>query len=121
MSWGYHLTVDGIGAIGLIRNKEVIEQFARDLVVAINMKAHGDPQVTHFGEDERVSGYTLVQLIETSAITGHFVDQTGEFFIDVFSCKEFDRHIALDLIIKHFEVKDGDYNSTFLVRQAPKR
>lgn len=49
----------------------------------------GKPQVVFFGKDNK-AGYTLVQLIETSNITGHFVEEDNSAFIDVFSCKEFD-------------------------------
>jgi len=55
----------------------------------IEMKRFGETQVVHFGEDEKVAGYSMVQLIETSLISGHFANQSNAAYIDVFSCKAY--------------------------------
>lgn len=90
MAWGYHLSLDCYyGQKDYITNSEHIAWFAKTLVKRIDMKAYGEPQVIHFGEDDK-QGYTLVQLIETSNICAHFCDDTGNFYLDVFSCKPFD-------------------------------
>jgi len=44
----------------------------------------------------------LVQLIETSNICAHFVDATGEAYIDVFSCKDFDIDVVMETITEFF-------------------
>jgi hypothetical protein len=42
-------------------------------------KAYGAPVLEHFAEHlPEAAGYSLVQLIETSAITGHFCDLSSE-------------------------------------------
>ena len=90
MAWGYHLSLDCYGGeLPLITSADNISAFAKELVKRIDMKAYGEPQVIHFGEDDK-QGYTLVQLIETSNICGHFCDDTGNFYLDVFSCKPYD-------------------------------
>ena len=43
----------------------------------------------------QAAGYSLVQLIETSAITGHFCDASGDAYLDIFSCKDFDPATAI--------------------------
>jgi hypothetical protein len=43
----------------------------------------------HFGEG-RVAGYSMVQLIETSLISGHFANDTNSAYLDIFSCKGYD-------------------------------
>src|SRR5262245_51794966 len=54
------------------------------------MKAYGAPLLERFAEHlPEAAGYSLVQLIETSAITGHFCDLSGDAYIDIFSCKDF--------------------------------
>jgi S-adenosylmethionine/arginine decarboxylase-like enzyme len=65
------------------------------------MKAYGEPQIIHFGEDNK-AGYTLVQLIETSNITAHFCEQDNAAFIDIFSCKEFDPKDAKRVVDQFF-------------------
>jgi S-adenosylmethionine/arginine decarboxylase-like enzyme len=52
------------------------------------MVPYGEPQVVHFGSGDK-SGFTLVQLIETSNITAHFCEETDDMYLDVFSCKPF--------------------------------
>jgi S-adenosylmethionine/arginine decarboxylase-like enzyme len=73
----------------LIRSPEAIRRFVAELCDLIEMKRFGETQVVHFGEDERVAGYSMVQLIETSLISAHFANQTNTTYLDVFSCKEY--------------------------------
>jgi len=102
MAWGYHLILDCYEADKeLISNGQNISDFAKTLVERIDMKAYGEPQVIHFGEDDKL-GYTLVQLIETSNICAHFCDDTGNFYLDVFSCKPFEINVVLQTVKEYF-------------------
>lgn len=102
MAWGYHLILDCYEADKeLISNGQNIADFAKTLVERIDMKAYGEPQVIHFGEDDKL-GYTLVQLIETSNICAHFCDDTGNFYLDVFSCKPFEINVVLQTVKEYF-------------------
>ncbi len=50
------------------------------------MGSYEEPVLEHFAtHDLSKAGYSLVQLIETSPITGHFVDKNGDAYLDVFS------------------------------------
>jgi len=73
-----------------IRDAELIKQFVVELCDLIEMKRFGETQVVHFGEDERVAGFSMVQLIETSLISAHFANKTNAVYLDVFSCKAYD-------------------------------
>lgn len=73
-----------------IRDADLIRRFVVELCDLIEMKRFGETQVVHFGEDERVAGYSMVQLIETSLISAHFANQTNAVYLDVFSCKPYD-------------------------------
>jgi S-adenosylmethionine/arginine decarboxylase-like enzyme len=72
-----------------IRDAEYIKQYVIDLCELIDMKRFGETQVVNFGDNDKVAGYSMVQLIETSCITGHFANLTNRAYIDVFSCKYF--------------------------------
>ena len=89
--WGQHLIVDMSGCNhAAVTDKKTIHKFCDELVISIEMKAYGEPIIEHFAKhDPHASGHTLVQLIETSNITAHFVDNVGEIYLDVFSCKKF--------------------------------
>jgi S-adenosylmethionine/arginine decarboxylase-like enzyme len=78
----------------LIRSKEAITQYVHELCDLIEMKRFRDTQVVNFGEEERVAGYSMVQLIETSCISGHFANATNAVYIDIFSCKLYDPEIV---------------------------
>lgn len=118
MSWGYHLILDCAKCLPTqIRCKANITQFARSLVHKIDMVPYGDPQVVHFGSGNK-AGFTLVQLIETSNITAHFVEETNDMYLDVFSCKRFNPKDVISVVNYHF----GPISNTqhFLTRQAGK-
>ena len=62
------------------------------------MNAYGAPLLEHFAEHlPEAAGYSLVQLIETSAITGHFCDRSGDAYVDIFSCK-FAAELAVEVV-----------------------
>ncbi|MEM8952183.1 MAG: S-adenosylmethionine decarboxylase [Pseudomonadota bacterium] len=118
-AFGQHLVVDAAGCNDRISDRDAIAAFAQDLVQAIDMKAYGAPWIEHFGHDlPKASGFTLVQLIETSNVSAHFCDDSGEAYFDIFSCKDFDEQTALDVIARHFEPNVCETRS--LTRQAPR-
>lgn len=102
--WGYHMLINCQACdIKQITNKQVLTYFIKDLVDSIKMVAYGEPIIEHFAtHDTDKAGYSVVQLIETSSITCHFVDKNGDGYIDVFSCMPYDEHRVLDVINKHF-------------------
>ncbi len=114
--WGYHLIVDsGSCDIEKITDRENVIAFAKELVQAIDMIAYGEPQVVNFGTGNK-AGFTLVQLIETSNICAHFCNESGDVYLDVFSCKDFSTAVALTVFKKYFNPKT--IVSRFLERQA---
>jgi S-adenosylmethionine/arginine decarboxylase-like enzyme len=72
-----------------IRDAEKIKEFVARLCDLIKMKRYGETMVVHFGEEERVAGFSMVQLIETSLISAHFANLTNTVYLDVFSCKSY--------------------------------
>ncbi|MBP9854579.1 MAG: S-adenosylmethionine decarboxylase [Candidatus Omnitrophica bacterium] len=73
-----------------IRDAAKIKKFVAELCELIEMKRYGNTMVVHFGEEERVAGFSMVQLIETSLISAHFANLTNTVYLDVFSCKAYD-------------------------------
>lgn len=90
-----------------IRSREKIHAFVLELVDnVINMKRFGEPQIVHFGADNRVAGYSMTQLIETSLVSAHFANDTNAAYIDIFSCSEYRPREAADFCRKFFEATD---------------
>lgn len=101
--WGQHLLLDIGSCNENVCNKEAISNFVKDLVNSIDMVAYGEPIIVHFAEHVYDAvGYSLVQLIETSAITGHFSDNNRDAYLDIFSCKSFDQETVVEVVKKHF-------------------
>lgn len=107
-TWGHHLILD-ISAcpVEVATDPELLRRFVQELVETIGMKAYGDPLMAHFAEHEpELAGWTLIQLIETSSITAHFVDLTGDCFLDIFSCQDFDTDVAIALVRERLSPED---------------
>jgi S-adenosylmethionine/arginine decarboxylase-like enzyme len=114
--WGYHLTVDARDCNPeALRSKKTIAEFSKKLVSDIDMVAYGAPRIVMFGEGNK-KGYTLVQLIETSDITAHFVEETNDIYFDVFSCKSFNPKTAMKVINDYFQPRKTKVR--FIKRQA---
>jgi len=112
--WGLAVCVDlGECDHKKISSKEHITKFAIDLANYINMKRYGEPMVVFFGDEPKVQGFSLVQLIETSQISGHFAEDTNRAFIDVFSCREFPPKKTAEFVKEYFGAKKMEYAVCF--------
>ncbi len=112
-AWGLHSAIDLHHCdAATIRDAEKIKQFVRELCDRIGMKRFGECVVVNFGEDERVAGYSMTQLIETSLISGHFANQTNAVYLDVFSCKYYDPKVVAEFTKEFFRGADYDLNYT---------
>ncbi len=101
--WGQHLVLDLGGCNENICSKDAISAFVKELVKEIDMVAYGEPLIVHFAEHSyEAAGYSLVQLIETSAIMGHFSDNNRDAYLDIFSCKCVNQNVAIKVVEKHF-------------------
>ena len=116
MAWGYHLMLDCAGG-SRVNDKDHMRNFIKELVPAIDMIAFGDPWIEHFATHAAdKAGLSFCQMIETSNIAGHFVDSTGDFYIDVFSCKPFEASIVEDLVDEYFAPENK--KSSMITRDA---
>src|SRR5690349_11692395 len=102
--WGYHLILDCQGCNrSEVSNRGNLTAFVKTLVKEIDMVAYKETVLEHFAtHDLDKAGFSLVQLIETSSITGHFVDKNGDAYLDIFSCKPFDIEIVKRVVMRYF-------------------
>jgi S-adenosylmethionine decarboxylase len=114
-SWGLSCSVDVINCdLAIIKSPAEIQRYVIELCKLIDMKRYGDCQIVHFGADEKVAGYSMVQLIETSLISGHFANLSRRAFIDVFSCKDFDTNAVAEFTLDFF--KGDGYSANCQIR-----
>jgi S-adenosylmethionine/arginine decarboxylase-like enzyme len=106
-AWGLLTSVDLYGCNPeKIRDARAIKKYVDELCELIEMKQFGETQIVNFGEDEKVAGFSMVQLIETSLISGHFANKSNNAYIDIFSCKYYEPSVALEFTKKFFEAKE---------------
>ena len=100
--WGHHLLLNArLCTPATIRSAPLIRDFTNTLVKRIDMVPYGSPKIVMFGTGNK-KGYTLVQLIETSNICAHFVEETDDMYLDVFSCKPFEESVVREIVRFYF-------------------
>ena len=115
-AWGVLTSIDLHDCDGgTIRDAERIRQFVYELCERIGMKRFGECVVVNFGEDERVAGFSMTQLIETSLISAHFANQTNATYLDIFSCKYYNPFEAAEFAREFFKAKE--YTLTYTLRK----
>jgi S-adenosylmethionine/arginine decarboxylase-like enzyme len=96
---------------------ENVKTWITNLVRDIDMKPIGPPRIEYTAaEFPDKAGFTVVQVIVTSSIVAHFVDNLGQIYLDVFSCKKFDPVVVQNSIVKHFHGEK--FRKYYLTRQA---
>jgi len=90
----------------IIRSKKKILEYSNKICNLIKVKKYGKPICERFGfRRDFATGYSLVQLIESSSIIGHFSELWNRVFINIFSCKLFDDKVASNFTKKFFKAK----------------
>lgn len=90
-----------------ISSKQKIKEYVNQLCPLIGMKKYGPFRISRFAGDSPFGeGYSFLQFIETSSITGHFVELNKNIaYINIFSCKTFDVQKARQFSKKFFGAK----------------
>jgi S-adenosylmethionine decarboxylase len=101
--WGLSACIDLYECdLGRMQDAGVIREFAESLCDRIKMKRYGETQLVHFGDDPRVNGFSMTQLIETSLISAHFAEASRAIYLDVFSCAPYDPQDAAEFALQFF-------------------
>jgi S-adenosylmethionine decarboxylase len=90
-----------------ISSRTAIRKFVIELCDdVIHMKRYGKAFIPHFGHENPItSGYSLVQLIETSSVTAHFSEYKKSVYMNIFSCAWFDAEETKKYVKKYFGAK----------------
>ncbi|MBM4138834.1 MAG: S-adenosylmethionine decarboxylase [Nitrospira sp.] len=111
-AWGLCSAVDLQNCnSNLIRDVDYIKRYVVELCELIGMKRFGECQVVDFGEG-RVAGYSMVQLISTSLISGHFANDTNSAYLDIFSCKGYDPAVVRSFSEEFFGARQSTVTVT---------
>lgn len=90
----------------IIRSRKKLQEFVNQLCVLLKMRKYGRAIIPHFGHHTpHTAGFSLVQLIETSSITGHFSELWNSVYLNIFSCRPFNTKKAAQFTQKFFRAK----------------
>lgn len=103
--FGYELIMNVYDCdLNILQSREKLIEYVDKLCEIIDMKKYGETLLEYFGlEKEHTKGYSLMQFIETSSITGHFSEHWKIAYLNIFSCKEFERKKASTFTKKFFK------------------
>lgn len=104
--WGVSSCIDLYDCdLQLMQDEDTIRRFVRELCDLIKMRRFGETQVVRFGDDPRVTGFSMTQLIETSLVSAHFADNSCAIYLDVFSCAPYDPEDAAAFAARFFHAR----------------
>lgn len=105
--YGMEIILDLYGCdLRVLQSRPLLRKFVDKMCKLLKMKKFGKTLIPHFGHNcSKTSGYSLLQFIETSSITGHFSDHKRSAYINIFSCRYFDAKKAVSFTKKFFKAK----------------
>ncbi len=90
----------------VIRSKRKLQTYVNQLCRLLQMKKYQRTHLPYFGlKEPHTKGYSLLQFIETSSITGHFSEAWNRAYINIFSCKPYDAQRAREFTQRFFRAK----------------
>lgn len=106
LPWGVSICVDLYECNSDLISSEVhIREYVQKLCKLMDVKTYGACHVVHLGENLKVSGFSMFQLIETGSISGHFVNQSQTAYINIFSSIPFYEERVTTNAKEFFEAK----------------
>jgi S-adenosylmethionine decarboxylase len=89
-----------------VKSKKKILEYSNKICRLIKVKKYGQPIIERFALHlDHAAGYSLIQLIESSLVSGHFSELWNRAYINIFSCKNFDDKKAAAFTKKFFNAK----------------
>jgi S-adenosylmethionine/arginine decarboxylase-like enzyme len=112
--WGISSCIDLYECdLGLMQNADAIREFVKILCTRIKMRRFGETQVVFFGDDPRVQGFSMMQLIETSLISAHFANASRAIYLDVFSCAPYEPEEVAKFAAEYFRAARYNLNVVY--------
>jgi len=107
ITFGWELVLDLYDCdLGVISSKKKIKEYALALCNLLKMAPYGKAWIPYFGLNKpHTKGYSLLQFIETSSVTGHFSEHKRAVYLNIFSCRPYDARKAKEFSKKFFGAK----------------
>lgn len=98
------------------KKEDIVRELIGDLLKTLKMKKLGSLEI-YPATDLRAPGWSFLQPITTSHISGHYFGGPGRhshIHMDIYSCRGFDWKMALRTLIRHLPL--GSWQITFVNR-----
>ena len=106
-AWGLYTSVDVFHCnAAILSSEKSIREYVTGLCDLLKVKRYGDMQLILFGgdpPDPNIYGWSVSQMIETSLVSGHFIQAPRQAYVDIFSCKYYDPRLAIDFTVQFFQ------------------
>lgn len=90
----------------VISSKRKLQEYVNQLCRMLKMQKYGKTLLPYFGlKEPYTKGYSMLQFIETSSITGHFSEHWRRAYINIFSCKPYNTKRAREFTRRFFGAK----------------
>lgn len=104
-----------------VNRNEKINNMIDEMLAELNMEKLS-PLIINEAIDLSSPGWTFIQPITTSHISAHYFIETNKpshLHFDLYSCKPFNWHAALQIIDKYFDI--DDWSANFIKRDTYNR
>jgi S-adenosylmethionine decarboxylase len=102
----FHLILDIVNVdVEKLNDKKFLIDIISDLTSLVKMKILFGPKVIN-GVDEN-PGLTAFCIIDFSHISIHTFTRTNEFYLDIFSCKPFNKNKVIQYVKKVLDVENN--------------
>lgn len=111
-AWGLSSSIDVYNCNReKLASEEAIRQYTKELCIRMDVTMHGDPLMVLFGNDPSIFGWSMAQMIETSLVSGHFIQLPRTAYVDIFSCKYYDARKMIEFTVDFFEGDSYTFHS----------
>jgi hypothetical protein len=89
-----------------------------DLLKSLGMEKLGPLQI-YWATDQRAPGWSFIQPITTSHISGHYFEKPGKsphIHIDIYSCDKVNYRKVLDVLHRHLQF--SEWSANFITRDT---
>ena len=113
-SWGQHLLVDMSETDNKIKSKKQIDEFFHELILdKLKMEILSDTVFKEVNDRKEGHGISGMIMLTTSHVSLHADDNHNKVFLDVFSCRYFEKEPVLKYIYEYFKPKRMAYREVF--------
>ncbi len=111
-AWGLYTSVDVFECSERkIADEAAIRHFTIELCDRLGVTRYGEPMMVLFGDDPSIHGWSMAQMIETSLVSGHFIQSPKSAYVDIFSCRFYDAATIIRFAVEFFEGSSFTYHS----------